>query len=388
VLHFLKNLRRKANEPQSFTFSKPLVALHSDDWGRVGVRDREGFNWLRSRGLRLGERPYDLYTLETAEDVTAVTDLLRRHHDAVGRHPCMTVNVSTANLDFNKMRGEDFKRTILLPLIAGLPGSWSRPGLFEAYRAGIDKGVLQPGLHGTTHFCETAVSKVLTKGGARAELLKILWEAETPYIFWRMPWIGYEYWSPDGSRGSFISAERQRELVNHSCQGFEQFFGFRPLSACAPGYRANSDTHRAWGAAGIHVAASGTGDGLRAPRMDEFGVLHLYRNVDFEPSQHELDVEKYLELAGLCFVRGIPLIISIHSINFHSTLKDFRSPSLAALDRLLTALESKYPELLYVNDEDLYRMVTAGVLADAPSKVKVSINPRAWSPGIAQIGPA
>ena len=52
VLHFLKNLGRKRDEPQSFAFSRPLVALHSDDWGRVGVRDREGFELLRSRGLR------------------------------------------------------------------------------------------------------------------------------------------------------------------------------------------------------------------------------------------------------------------------------------------------------------------------------------------------
>ena len=388
MLHFLKNLRRKPNRPQSFSFSKPLVALHSDDWGRVGVRDREGFELLRSRGLRLGERPYDLYSLETAEDVTALSDLLLRHRDAVGRPPCLTMNFCTGNLDFSKMRADGFRRTMFLPLSVGLPGSWSRPGLFDAYCGGIDKGVFQPALHGATHFCEAVVSQVLTKGGARAELLKTLWAAETPYIFWRMPWIGYEYWSPGGHKGGFLSAERQRDLVIQSCQQFKQFFGIQPLSACAPGYRANSNTHRAWASAGIHVAVSGSGDGLKAPHMDEFGILHVYRNVDFEPSEHELDIEKYLEIAALCYARGLPLIISIHSINFHSTLKDFRSPSIIALDRLLTALESKYSELLYVNDEDLYRMVTAGVLADGSAKVKVSVNQRAWSSGIAQIGSA
>jgi hypothetical protein len=62
-------------------FSRPLVILQSDDWGRVGIRDREGLDWLRSRGLRLGERAYDLYTLETAEDVAAVAALLGRHRD-------------------------------------------------------------------------------------------------------------------------------------------------------------------------------------------------------------------------------------------------------------------------------------------------------------------
>ena len=31
----------------------------------------DGLEQLRSAGLDLGERPYDLYTLETAEDLTA-----------------------------------------------------------------------------------------------------------------------------------------------------------------------------------------------------------------------------------------------------------------------------------------------------------------------------
>jgi len=300
------------------------------------------------------------------------------------------MNTCTANLDFGKMRANGFRRTMLLPLSAGLPGSWLRPGLFDAYRAGIEKGVFQPGLHGTTHFSEVAVGKALAKNGERAQLLQTLWNAETPYIFWRMPWIGYEYWSPEAAKGGFLSAQRQSELVAQSCQAFSQFFGTQPLSACAPGYRANSNTDCAWASAGIHVAVSGTGDGLKAPFIDEYGILHLYRNVDFEPSEHEVDIEKYLELAALCFARGLPLIISIHSINFHSTLKDFRTPSIAALDRLLSALESKYSELLYVNDEDLYRIVTAGVFADgsAKVKVKVSVSQRAWGPGIAQRGSA
>jgi hypothetical protein len=100
-----------------------------------------------------------------------------------------------------------------------------------------------------------------------------------------------------------------------------------------------------WSEAGIHVAENGSDRGLRPPHIDEFGGLHLYRSIDFEPSRRELEIEKYLEMAGIGFSRGLPVIISVHSINFHSMLQDFRSASIAGLDRLLTALESKYPEL-------------------------------------------
>ena len=372
MLQFLKNLGKGHKEHQAFTFSRPLVALHSDDWGRVGVRDLGDAERLRSRGLRLGERPYDLYSLETADDVWAVTELLERHRDSEGRPPCLMMNACMANLDFRKMSSEGFRRVIGLPLSDGLPGTWTRPQLFEAYRAAIDKGVFQPALHGTVHFCEEAVQKVLAKCDARADLLRILWAAETPYIYWRMPWVGYEYWNGEERHGDFLSPDRQRELIQKGCQTFSKLFGLRPLSACAPGYRANQHTCHAWAQAGIHVAVSGSGDGLKKPHLDDFGVLHIFRNIDFEPCQQELDLGKYLEIAALCFARGIPLIISIHSINFHSTLKDFRSYSLAALDQLLHGLRSKHPDMLYVSDEDLYQAVARGTLADGSKKVKVS----------------
>lgn len=382
MLGFLRHLRRGKAQP-AFSFSRPLVVLQSDDWGRVGVRDKEGFEALRSEGLRLGEHAYDLYTLETAEDISALTHLLARHRDATGRSPCLTINVCTANLDFPRMRREDFRRTILLPLGKGLPGSWSRPGLFEAYRRGIEQGVLRPGLHGTTHFSNAAASRALAKKGDRAKLLRTLWKAETPYIFWRMPWIGYEYWSPEETHGGFLNSDLLGQQVQAAARMFRDLFGVPPFSACAPGYRSNADTCRAWAEAGVRIAENGTGDGLRPPHIDEFGILHLFRTLDFEPSQHELEIGKYLEIAGACFDRGLPLTISVHSINFHSTLKDFRSPTLAALDRLLSALEFKYPELVYVKDEDLYRLVTAGAFDGA---AKIRVTQREWNSRLAQMG--
>jgi len=113
---------------------------------------------------------------------------------------------------------------------------------------------------------------------------------------------------------------------------------------------------------------------------------HLYRTIDFEPSQRELDIEKYMQIAGSCFSRGLPVIISVHSINFHSSLKDFRTPSLAALDSLLSALESKYPELLYVHDEDLHGIVTQGAFRGGKVRVTVTANRGEWNSGLVHQG--
>src|SRR5208283_4952661 len=81
-------------------FDRPMVLFQSDDWGRAGVRDHAGWDELRAKGLDLGENPYDAYSLETVDDLQALGDVLRKHRDSVGRHPCLGMNFVMANVDF------------------------------------------------------------------------------------------------------------------------------------------------------------------------------------------------------------------------------------------------------------------------------------------------
>jgi len=113
---------------RGLSFSRPLVLIQSDDWGRVGVRDREGYDRLRASGIRLGEHPYDFYTLETVDDVVAVGDLLKRHRDATGRPACVVMNFILANLNFARSEEAAYQELHLVPLTRGLPGHWKRPG--------------------------------------------------------------------------------------------------------------------------------------------------------------------------------------------------------------------------------------------------------------------
>src|SRR5581483_700308 len=204
-----------------FHFDQPIVVLQSDDWGRVGMRDREGMEALQSAGMSVGERPYDFYTLETAEDLHALGEVLNKHRDSNGRYPCIEMNFITANLDFKKaMEGE----LMFLPLAEGLPSGWQRPNLIEAYREGIANDVFSAALHGTSHFSRTAVERG-TAQPDRNELLRTLWRAGTPYIYWRMPWIGYEYWDPERpAEERFLDLQVQKSLIGQSVGFFAKLF--------------------------------------------------------------------------------------------------------------------------------------------------------------------
>ena len=362
---------------KGFFFDRPLLLIQSDDWGRVGVRDEEGFEELREAGLLLGENPYDFYTLETADDVDALTTILGRHKDSVNRSAVAAMYFVVANVDFEKVAQSNYREIPTRPLADGFPGRWHRPGLLDAYRQGVAQGTIFAALHGATHFCRTAVQRELNTDGERAQLLRTLWKAESPYIFWRMPWVGYEYWDPGRpTEARHLAAELQYTAINEAVQGFQRMFHSAPVSACAPGYRADGNTHRAWQAAGVRVAQHGPG-GMRAPRFDRYGLLNIYRNIGFEPSvDRHFSVEQCLRSAAECFARGIPAVLSIHAINCHSSLKSYRSSTLRFLHEFLTEVEKRFPDLLYLHDTDLHNVITRGEYEAPSGPVKVRARQR------------
>jgi hypothetical protein len=375
---------------EGFHFDRPIVLLQSDDWGRAGLRDRGGLEQLFAAGLVLGERPYDFYTLETGEDLAALRAMLLGHRDLAGRSPSLEMNFIVGNLDFEKMSGEGFRQIHLLPLAEGLPAGWNRPGLLQAYREGIHEGLFCPALHGTTHFCRAAIERhladrhlaerQLTDSGERGNLLRTLWEAGTPYIHWRMPWIGYEYWDSEASPDDrFLSAETQRDLIGKAVGDFAKLFSALPRSACAPGYRANDDTHRAWAQVGIRVGQNGPGAAV-PPHFDRHGILQLYRTVEFEPALNpDFSLDACVRSAEACFEREIPAIVSVHSINFHSSVQDFRSHTLELLDQFLDALQRGHPDLLYLHSEEIYEVVNKGSCETAQGTVSVKATRKYFS---------
>lgn len=208
----------------------------------------------------------------------------------------------------------------------------------------------------------------------RSELIDELWRAQTPYIHWRMPWIGYEYWDPELAPAQrFLPLHEQRIRIGRAADIFSALFSARPFSACAPGYRANADTRTAWFEAGVRVVQNGPGE-CRAPFLDDHGMLSIFRTVEMEPATEACSLGKLLSQVEQCFARGLPAVISMHSINFHSTIQDFRTPALNILDEFLTAVKKRWPDFLYVHDADLFSIATEGAYAGDGGRVKVGVS--------------
>lgn len=338
-------------------FSRPVVIFQSDDWGLVGIRDQEGLAELHACGVELGGQPYDSYSLETAEDLRLLYQVLLRHRDSIGRPPCFVFNFIVANVNFPKVVDSRYARLELLPLDEGIPGKWHRPGLIEAYREGIENGLIYPAFHGLTHFCQGVAERTLKGDDDRGRLLRTLYAVDTPLLHSRTPWIRFEYRDDSG----WLNMATQRKLIREGVRLFERVFGTVPVTACAPGYRANNDTRRAWAEVGIRVAQNGPGLSL-FPYFDRNGLLQLFRNVPFDPALDPVsyDIHHTYKNAQECLAAGKPAVVSVHSINFHSTIRNNRELTLERLESFLNLLEENHTDLIYANDYDLLRIVTDG----------------------------
>ena len=121
------------------------------------------------------------------------------------------------------------------------------------------------------------------------------------------------------------------------------------------------------------MVQNGPGTG-RAPHWDEYGLLHLYRSFDFEPAVNlQLRWEDGVKQASQWFARGLPFLVSIHSINFQSTLASNRQKTLPMLNEFLDALKMNHPDLVYVNSRQLLEIVETGSYESGNGRVSVAV---------------
>ena len=68
------------------------------------------------------------------------------------------------------------------------------------------------------------------------------------------------------------------------------------------------------------------------------------------------------------------MIVGVHAVNFHSTLRNFRDLTLERLDHLLRRLEHAYGDLLYIHDEDLWSLARTACFSRNGKPVSIKVH--------------
>ena len=325
----------------------PVVIFHSDDWGRTGAPDLNAVLDLQAHHA-LEVSPWNLYGLETRDDLERLSELLSRFRDSRGETPRFVANFITANLELRKMLREGFKTLHLLQVSQGFPDPWHE-NLAGTYREMVARRIFVPGFHGFTHFCYQTYARHMRAGTELGQRIRLLAERDIPYLAQCTPELNFALVErlPDVEE-RFLKSAEQAEWMDRGLSAFRDLFDRSPLTACFPGYRGNQNSVQLLTARGARIFQW---SGLGIPAVRD-GAWHLYRNLSFEPALNSFDLDQAVSRAEALVEAGVPIIICSHSINYLQRHTGMRERSLFLLETFLAALLSRLPDVRFSDDEE------------------------------------
>lgn len=276
-----------------------------------------------------------------------------------------------------------------------LPLDRVRPRLIAALIAAEAGGNFSLHHHRRDHwhgkeFCQAIRSRAAAGDVERADLVDAVYPRD--------------YRGPDNLRNEYFSVSagrlaegRQEDVSARAQEGravFERLFGRTPTHTVAPRYLWGPQAERAWRDSGmVYVHGMNRRHGPGAPHADmqrsrklgfrsAEGLIGVPRNVPFDTSPHSgqlPDVARALDVASAAIEVGEPAVIETHSWNYYHHDLEVRQAMFQHLDDLLTGLEQRYPDLVYLSPRDAARLGEDGrVMVDGKELRAARRAGRAW----------
>ncbi len=324
-----------------------LKAVESDDWGLCAWSpDVHAQRVLADTPAFRGPagRRYGGSTLESAEDVRALADLLLEFRGGDGFPPVWQANTVMAAPDFARLTPPMFE-VEHLPLVdlPATPARWSRPGMWDQVRRACEAGVWWVELHGLHHLPERAWLTALRRGADDARRAH---EQQSPVC------------AAVEASGEYDPSEPRdvrRRNLEQAVERFRSLVGRPPRSFCPPDYRwddsLEEDAERLE-LTTIQGKAEQAGSPLPMVRRTllryhwphEAGArFYLPPRIAFEPcgsgdASAKLGVPAVTRAVRRAWGRTQPAVVSSHRVNYAHLDPEWARAGRAALRELLGAL--------------------------------------------------
>lgn len=364
---------------------RKLVVFQSDDWGSIRMPSVRAYEKLRDLGVEAEKCHYMQFdTLASKADLVYLKQVLGSHKDSRGRHPVFTANFLTRNPDFKAIEASGFQ-TYYSHRIDDV-GAQKQSQLAEmSYLLRLIKeGFFFPQLHGREHLNIERWLRYLQAGNSlvRFAFNEGLWGI-SKYSSFQIPRSLQAALDFDQS----LHESELTKVIEEACEDFKEIFGFASRSFIAPNYIYSKSIDRVLCKQGVHYLQSGKmriiplGDGrysryrVVTGDRNELGQIYLVRNVRFEPAERkETDwVRKAFLGINAAFYMNRPAIIDTHRVNYIGSLKESnRERSLELLNQLLVQVKNRWPEIEFLNTEELGSLIMQDDLSRSISKGKSS----------------
>ncbi|RKS01871.1 hypothetical protein [Flavobacterium sp. 102] len=363
-MNLITLLRKSYVNYRGWSTHKKIVVIESDDWGSIRMPNTETYQALVKKGIPVDKNRYTKFDgLETPDDLSVLFEMLSSHKDANQQPATITVNSLPANPDFDKIRADDLKTYHYESIFDSYQKYSSKEAMVGLWKQGVEQNIFYPQFHGREHLHPTRWMKAVMT----CEKEKICFDHDA------IPGINLG----TSNRINYLAAfdyynEQEKSTIEtdliDGLQMFETVFGFQSKSFIASQSIRGNHINAILAQNGVkyHQNAQQLLPYLEDPKhgivnkywgfKDESGLLYWRRNVTFEPSKNQnLDwVDLCMAEINNAFTFGKPAVINSHRVNFIGHLsKKNQSDSIKALDALLKAIVKKWPDVEFMNSQQL-----------------------------------
>lgn len=361
-------LRNISNLP-GWNTNRHIIVFESDDWGSIRTSSIESVNRLVASGIDFVSLDAFRYSfndaLETAEDLSALFDVLSSVEDSNNQPAVFTAVSLVANPDFEKIRREKFGEYYYEPFTTTMSRSSECINSFKLWKEGINAGIFIPQFHGREHLNINAWMQALRNN-----------HKETVDVFNEGMW-GYVNSFHNGREINYQEAFNIHEpaeikllsdILKTGLDLFEDLFGYRAKLFVAPNGPFPNSLEKTLAESGvlfitqakIQYEPIGYGKNRRVfhylGMRNKWGQAYITRNCFFEPGSTKKSdwVGSCLKEIETAFRWNKPAIISSHRVNYIGRLSlQNRHNGLKQLKDLLTRIKECWPDVEFMSSDQL-----------------------------------
>lgn len=366
-----KSIETNLKNIPGWSTKRKLVVIESDDWGSTRMPNKDVFNTLMSKGIKVDKNKFSsLDTLATAADLDLLFETLSGVKDNQGNHAVLSPFVNTTNANFEKIIASGYTEYYYEPFTETLKKYYAED-VFSHWKKGIKSKVFAPQYHGREHFNVPLLMKLLREGN------KDLVEAFNHGVI-HIPVNNPKTKSIGGMAPTYFYDNKEdleylKKSVVEGASIFQDIFGFAPGSFGPPNGIFNQELEEALAKTEVQsivvnrtrIEPDGNG-GLNKTgflykfgKSSRFNQIYYRRNVKFEPIQKATyNRDTTLFEIGAAFRFGKPAIISSHRINYIGSIESaHRDFALAELKAVLKSIKERWPDAEFISSAELGQII-------------------------------
>ena len=354
---------------------RKIVVIESDDWGSIRMPSKEVYNALLTKGIHVDCCRYCRYdSMETANDLNALFELLNGVKDKNGNPAVITANTVVTNPDFDKIRASNYQEYHYKLITQSYKDYEGCANSFDLLKEGNKKGLLSIQSHGREHL----------------NIKRWMYYLQNDYPETRFAFehgvYGLSTTITSEKRKSFLPAfdyetveeELQaNEIAKDGLRIFKELFGYTSESFIASNYVWSKSLEKSIAEEGVKFIQGERLHNYRVPtgqksskrlryfgKKNVFGQIDLVRNAFFEPSENPAKdwVNSCLSQVSSAIFWKHPAVICSHRVNIMGGLnKKNRDHSLLLLKKLLKEIVKCWPDVEFMSSNQLGNLMQSEI---------------------------